>query len=341
MDGAVETWLDEESEKGLAVWGYGVACASRRKKSGGGVAVLIRDGLTYRERPDLGTFTEGVFETIFVEIVRGGGRRNDIVGVVYRPPRGNMGVFGTEMAKVLTKLQGTDAYVMGDFNVDLLKAGTHGPTSDFLGGFTSGGFYPLVSLPTRLTDTTATLIDNIWTNNVVAKIGSGLVTVRLSDHLPVFAFVGGDGEVGGAHREGGRRRLVNEGRIARFAELLGSWSFDEVRALGVEENVARFRNSFRDMYDEAFPWVEGKRSRRDEEKPWLDDGEFKELVREKGELYSRKVKGLLDEVGQGRLAEVYREVNRMRRRLKREYFDQRIGEIAGDMKAAWEVMGVS
>ena len=146
--------------------------------------------------------------------------------------------------------------LMGDFNVDLMKAGTHGPTSDFLGEFTSGGFYPLVSLPTRLTDTTATLIDNIWTNNVVANIGSGLVTVRISDHLPVFAFVGGSVEVGGAQKEGGRRRLVNEGRIARFAEVLGSWSFDEVRALGVEENVARFRNSFRDMYDEAFPWVE-------------------------------------------------------------------------------------
>ena len=99
---------------------------------------------------------------------------------------------------------------MGDFNVDLLKSGTHGPTSDFLGEFTSGGFYPLISLPTRLTDTTATLIDNIWTNNLGARIGSGLVTVRISDHLPVFAFVGGVGEVGRGQDVGRKRRLVNE-----------------------------------------------------------------------------------------------------------------------------------
>ena len=46
----------------------------------------IRDGLTYRERPDLGTFTEGVFESIFIEIIRGWGCRNDIIGAVYRPP---------------------------------------------------------------------------------------------------------------------------------------------------------------------------------------------------------------------------------------------------------------
>ena len=91
------------------------------------MALLVRDGLTYRERPDLGTFTEGVFESVFVEIVRGGGRRNDIVGVIYRPPGGELGGFNEEMARVMTLLRGTDAYVMGDFNVDLLKAETHGP----------------------------------------------------------------------------------------------------------------------------------------------------------------------------------------------------------------------
>ena len=84
--GLAETWLDPESEKGLSVGGYGVVCASRSVKTGGGVALLLRDGLTYRERTDLGKFEEGVFESVFVEIVWGGGRRNNIVGVVYRLP---------------------------------------------------------------------------------------------------------------------------------------------------------------------------------------------------------------------------------------------------------------
>ena len=70
--GLAETWLDEESEKGLVMRGYGAVCASRKGRAGGGVALLVRDGLTFRERPDLGAFTEGVFESLFVEIVRGG-----------------------------------------------------------------------------------------------------------------------------------------------------------------------------------------------------------------------------------------------------------------------------
>ncbi len=34
-------------------------------------------------------------------------------------------------------IDGTTGNIMGDFNADLIKTGTHGPTSDFLGGFTS------------------------------------------------------------------------------------------------------------------------------------------------------------------------------------------------------------
>ena len=63
--------------------------------------------------------------------------------------------------------------------------------------------------------------------------------------------------------------------------------------MGVGDNMARFRNGFRDMYDGSFPVAQGKKRRVDEEKPWLDDPGFKELVREKGGLYSRKLKGKL------------------------------------------------
>ena len=77
--------------------------------------------------------------------------------------------------------------------------------------------------------------------------------------------------------------------------------------------------------------VEVKKRRTDGEKPWLDDGEFMALVEEKGWLYSRKVKGLLGDGEGRRLGEVSRVVNRMRRRLKREYFDRRLGEIEGDL----------
>ena len=44
---------------------------------------------------------------------------------------------------------------------------------------------PLITKPTRVTSSTATLIDNIFTN--VPNVISGVITSDLSDHFPVFA----------------------------------------------------------------------------------------------------------------------------------------------------------
>jgi hypothetical protein len=85
---------------------------------------------------------------------------------------------------------------MGDFNANLIKTGTNGLTAEFLGTFTSGGYYPLVSFPTRMTDQTSTLIDIIFTNNLGVQMEAGLMKVKVSNHLHIFAMVSGPGRGG-------------------------------------------------------------------------------------------------------------------------------------------------
>lgn len=46
--------------------------------------------------------------------------------------------------------------------------------------------YPLITRPSRVTTHSATLIDNMYTNNVEAKNVSGLMIFSITDHLPVF-----------------------------------------------------------------------------------------------------------------------------------------------------------
>ena len=337
--GLAETWLDDTSEKLMKMTGYTSICASRKTKSGGGTALLIREGLTYRERTDISVFMEGILESVFVEIVREQGRKNTIIGVVYRPPGADLTVFNSRLKEIATKLRSQDTYIMGDFNVDLIKSSSHRQSTEFLEGFYSESMYPLISLPTRITDTSATLIDNIFTNNVTDQIKSGLITTRISDHLPVFAFVGGGSQRSEINGKDRLRRKVTEARIKHFAEEIEGWVFDEVRALGVEANVGRFRNEFRDMYDTAFPWVKVKKNKKDAEKPWLDDPEFKELLQEKSKLYSKKIKGQLSEEQKVELDNLCKLINRTRQRLKRAYFHEKIEEAKGDLKTTWEVLG--
>ena len=54
---------------------------------------------------------------------------------------------------------------MGDFNIDLLKTGSQRPIHEYLKLIYSFSLLPTIYKPTRIRETTATLIDNIIRNN--------------------------------------------------------------------------------------------------------------------------------------------------------------------------------
>ena len=52
----------------------------------------------------------------------------------------------------------------------------------------SNSFIPLITRPTRVTSTSATLIDNIYTNNLqnIQNTLSGISTTDMTDHFTIF-----------------------------------------------------------------------------------------------------------------------------------------------------------
>ena len=56
----------------------------------------------------------------------------------------------------------------------------------FIHGMFASAFYPTISRPTRVTQQTATLIDNIITNMHEYPVKSGILYNDISDHFPVF-----------------------------------------------------------------------------------------------------------------------------------------------------------
>ena len=77
--------------------------------------------------------------------------------------------------------------VCGDFNIDLLQHETHDCVRQFLDLMYSIGLYPLITKPTRISQNTATLIDNIFTTDIEQHYTCGLLINDISDHLPIFA----------------------------------------------------------------------------------------------------------------------------------------------------------
>ena len=79
------------------------------------------------------------------------------------------------------------AYLMGDFNMNLLQTESHEKIGDFYNIWTSHLFVPHITLPTRITSKSKTLIDNIFSNDPDFANGvSGNFTISISDHLPQF-----------------------------------------------------------------------------------------------------------------------------------------------------------
>ena len=74
----------------------------------------------------------------------------------------------------------------GDFIVNLINYDKKRGTYNFLELHFNHNFTPQITLPTRVIDKSATLIDNIFVNNPSFNYLSGNITSSISDHLPQF-----------------------------------------------------------------------------------------------------------------------------------------------------------
>ena len=79
-----------------------------------------------------------------------------------------------------------------DQNFDLLKYSVDKNTKDLLDGIIGAGFLPTITKPTRITYSSATLIDNIYLkgSSYYSHV-SAILDYDISDHLPVVTFLVG------------------------------------------------------------------------------------------------------------------------------------------------------
>ena len=77
-----------------------------------------------------------------------------------------------------------------DHNLDLLKSRTHNPMQKFLDTILGNGLLPSITRPTRITQQSATFIDNIFISEVLQwNFDSALLIFNISDHLPIITLM--------------------------------------------------------------------------------------------------------------------------------------------------------
>ena len=105
---------------------------------------------------------------------------------MYRIPNSNLSDFVRDYKEIISMTDDVKDVVIGsDFNLDLIKSSIHKPTMQFLEDFLLKGFVMTISKPTRVTHSSATLIDNIiCKGSTIFGYDSFVLLEDLSDHYP-------------------------------------------------------------------------------------------------------------------------------------------------------------
>ena len=89
----------------------------------------------------------------------------------------------------MVKQLNRSSYICGDYNIDLLKIKTNKHFNDFFDNLITVGFFPKITLPTRFTEQSSTLIDNVFSNNLEERETSGILLNHISDHQFFFTYI--------------------------------------------------------------------------------------------------------------------------------------------------------
>ena len=180
--GISETHLKDTPSQYYNLPGYSIEYTNRIGREKGGVCLFVSDKMKYKLRKDLCHANDN-YESCFIEI-ESQNSKNVVVGVVYRAHT-SIDDFVRDIDPIFKVLDSEKKliYVMGDFNIDLLKVESHRPTHDYLELIYSYSLIPCIYKPTRITASTATIIDNILTNNEYV-IKSSIIVTDISDHFP-------------------------------------------------------------------------------------------------------------------------------------------------------------
>ena len=191
------------------------------------------------------------------------------------------------MENTLNKIsnENKERYICGDFNSDLLKMDRNTNYKKFYEQMYSYGSLPQITQPTRVTDNTATIVDNIFTNNMANKILSRNIITDFSDHYSQFVSVSRD--------------KIDYKSIKMFKRDYSKFSEESFRD---DVSIQNFNNHYKDVnekFNDFYFKLEGCVERHAplkkltpkeiilENKPWITS-ELNKMIRIRNKLFQRK-----------------------------------------------------
>ena len=278
-----ETWFDQNYAIGNYFPDYNGFHSHRQDgMRGGGSSIFIKKYFNAKLIPELKINCE-FLECIFVKILMGSKILN--VGSCYRPPNSNYENFSEAFMGKLENLNLTrdSCIIGGDFNLDFLKYDSDSNVSNFYDGVSSLYLMPSISKPTRVTDNSASIIDNFLVSNI-RTYTAGLFSIDLSDHFPIFLVCKNIFETKPKKSIEIKYRVLNDRALDSLKYSFENLNFDEVLyGSDYDQSFIILHEKILQTYNQCCPIKTKIVSYKDSEKPWITN-DIKRNMR-KREMY--------------------------------------------------------
>ena len=347
-----ETWQSRNSPV-PNLPGYQYVYKARMHKLGGVVGIFISDRIKHKSRPDLEVKTE-TFEHCIVELKLKNKKMLMCSG--YRAPGENPGKFVQEYENVLSHMNSTGLpVIIGlDHNLDLLKHKKHNPASQFVEKNLDLNMVPCITKPTRITKSSATLIDNIFVPlNIVPNVSSNIVIEDMSDHLPIVMKLR-NVQLAKMKQKVFESRDLRPKNLRNLKESIDNYDWHGFLSnvilrngqtksvipqnVNVSEKFSAFHKKLLDMIDMHVPLqmqhVNSKKFRRE---PWLTNGFCNSMSKCK-QLYKASIIKNASDNAITHYKNYRNCLNKSKRQAKLSYYQSLCIKLKNNTKKLWEII---
>ena len=176
-----ETFLNKNTVNLCKIKLYDLITKHRGTRKGGGIAIYVHESVSYTRRVDLEFDIDKIVESLFIEITSN--NKTIVIGELYCVPNSDAALFNERYNNLLQSVK-SELIIGADHNLDFLKMQKYKHAEYLFDLNIKNNLLPLIMKPTRITKSTATLIDNIFVSNKLCNNWkSYIATWPISDHL--------------------------------------------------------------------------------------------------------------------------------------------------------------
>ena len=310
---------------------------------GGGVGFYISSTSDFEIVQLENEFVEGVYESIWIHLKIGNGK-SKILGNIYRPntARGDLNRAISIHKSILKDIKSTKKFhnseiiVFSDFNADLLNYHNHAATAEYVDFQLELGLLPLVTIPTRKYQTSATLIDHIFATKTENPIKVGVLEdSELSDHFGT-AYVE-DIQISNKISNPILKRKITKEAKQDFIKLATAVDWDSFESETDDQKYyEQVLNKIDQLADDAFPIQVCVPKVSKITPPWFSKGLAK------SSQYKKKLFAKYKRKPTTQNAKIYKDYQkqfqRIHRNAKAEYYNKQFDKYSRDVKETWKIL---